>query len=170
MAKCAYCGSFIIGGVRAGVDRFCNRTCLSNAQVLSLAQQIPPQVVDQQVEQVFRGNCPKCGGLGPIDVHKVHSVWSALVLTRWSTRAKVSCRSCATKTQLGGVLSSAALGWWGFPWGLVLTPIQITRNVIEICSRSGEGQPSAALRRLVLAQLGAQAARPKRQTPPPIPA
>jgi hypothetical protein len=50
-------------------------------------------VVDRQVEEIFRGNCPKCRGLGPIDVHKVHQVWSALVLTRWTTKSQVSCRS-----------------------------------------------------------------------------
>jgi hypothetical protein len=104
-----------MGGLSSGTQRFCNKKCLTNGYVLSVAQKVPPDVVDRQVEEIFRGNCPKCRGLGPIDVHKVHQVWSALVVTRWTTTPQVSCRSCATKSQLGGVLFSSVLGWWGFP-------------------------------------------------------
>jgi hypothetical protein len=82
-----------MGGLSSGTQRFCNKKCLTNAYVLSAAQKVPPDVVDRQVEEIFRGNCPKCRGLGPIDVHKVHQVWSALVLTRWTTKSQVSCRS-----------------------------------------------------------------------------
>ena len=129
MNKCAYCGSTIlIGGVKAGEQRFCNNNCLQNGRILAATRDIPQDVIDRQVEEVWRGNCPKCRGLGPIDVHKIHEVWSALVLTRWSTKVQVSCRSCAVKRQLGATVSSLLLGWWGFPWGLILTPVQITRN------------------------------------------
>jgi hypothetical protein len=171
MAKCGYCGSTIlIGGLSAGNQRFCNKRCLTNAQVLSLGQRLPANIVDQQVEEVFHGNCPRCRGLGPIDVHKVHRVWSALVLTRWSTAAQLSCRSCATKSQLAGVLFSALLGWWGFPWGLVLTPVQIGRNIAGMWPNRSGG-PSPELRKLVLVRLGLQAAQQaKPQSPPPVPA
>jgi hypothetical protein len=126
-------------------------------------------VVDRQVEEIFRGNCPKCRGLGPIDVHKVHQVWSALVLIRWTTKPQVSCRSCATKSQLGGVLFSAVFGWWGFPWGFILTPVQITRNVADMCKGPNPSKPSDALRKLVLVKIGAQALQKSQpNTPPPL--
>src|SRR5947208_3404803 len=105
MAKCGYCGSTIImGGVRAGAQRFCNNKCHQNAYVLSVAQQVPPDMLERQMEEVFRGNCPECRGPGPIDVHKIHRVWSALVLTSWSSSQKVCCRSCATRSQIGSTL------------------------------------------------------------------
>jgi hypothetical protein len=127
MAKCGYCGSTIImGGASADGRRFCNNKCLQNAYILSASKHIPADVLEQEIEGVWRGNCPECRGLGPIDVHKVHKLWSALVLTRWTTTPKVCCRSCAARSQLGGVVFSLVLGWWGFPWGLVLTPVQIT--------------------------------------------
>ena len=89
MTKCGYCGStIIIGGLSSGTQRFCNKKCLTSAYVLSAAQKVPPDVIDRQVEEIYRGNCPKCRGLGPIDVHKVHQVWSALVLTRWTTTSQ----------------------------------------------------------------------------------
>ena len=163
MPKCGYCGSLIIiGGVRSGTERFCKNKCAQNGYVLQAAKRVPPQVIDRQVEEVFRGNCPKCRGIGPIDVHKVHRVWSALALTRWTTSSQVCCRSCATKSQAGGALFSAVFGWWGFPWGLVLTPVQITRNVVGMCKGS-DGSPSEDLRRLVQVNLAAQSLRQNQQ-------
>src|SRR5579859_1027288 len=167
MAKCGFCGSSIImGGVRSGTERYCNNRCATNGQVLKMAQQLPPELVDRQVEEVFRGNCPKCRGPGPVDVHKVHKVWSAFVLTRWTTNAQVSCRACATKSQTGGAFFSALLGWWGFPWGLVLTPVQIGRNIAGMWSGRDSSKPSEDLRRLVMANLGAQAIQRNRQKTP----
>ncbi len=157
-----------MGGVSANAQRFCNKKCLTNAYVLSVAQRVPPEVVDRQAEEVFRGNCPKCRGLGPIEVHKVHRVWSALLLTQWSTSPQVSCRSCATKSQLGGLLFSAVLGWWGFPWGLVLTPVQITRNIVGMCSGPGGPQPSAELRKLIMVNIASQALQSQSQNAPPV--
>src|SRR5690242_2649580 len=98
MAKCAYCGStIIIGGVKAGDQRFCNNKCQQGAYILSAARQVPPEVLERKVEEIFRGNCPKCKALGPVDVHKYYQVWSMLVLTRWTTNQQISCRSCAIK-------------------------------------------------------------------------
>ena len=129
MSKCGYCGSTIImGGVRLGQQRFCNNKCAQSAQILSLTKNVSADMLDRKVEEVWRGNCPKCRSLGPVDVHKIHEVWSALVLTRWTTRAQVSCRPCAVKRQLGGVAFSLVFGWWGFPFGLIWTPMTLVKN------------------------------------------
>ena len=156
MAKCGYCGSTIFGGVREGAQRFCNNKCLQNAYILNVSQHVPADVLDRKVEELFRGNCPKCSARGPVDIHKVHTVWSALILTRWVTTPQVSCRSCATKSQLGGMVFSLFCGWWGFPWGLILTPVQITRNVVGMCGGPDSSRPSADLRKLVQVNLGEQ--------------
>jgi len=158
MPKCDYCGSTIImGGVRtANQQRFCNNRCAQNAYVLSASQNIPQADIDRQVEEVWRGNCPKCKGLGPVDVHKFHQVWSALVLTRWTSSQQVSCRSCGTKRQAGAALMSLVFGWWGFPWGLILTPVQITRNIVGMTSGPDSSKASPELRRLVQVHMGSQ--------------
>jgi hypothetical protein len=157
MPKCGYCGtSIILGGVRQGELRFCNTRCQQSAYLVHLAQTVPADMLEKQTEEVFRGNCPRCRALGPVDVHKVHQVWSAVILTRWSSAQQVSCKSCATKSQLGGMLFSLVLGWWGFPWGLVLTPVQAVRNVVEMCGGPDPSRPSPALRNWVLMNMGAQ--------------
>jgi len=168
MAQCGYCGTTIIfGGVRDGDQRFCNKRCHQNGYVLRVAQHVPADVLDRQTEEVFRGNCPRCRGLGPIDVHKVHKVWSAILLTTWNSSQQVCCRSCATKSQLGGVLFSLLLGWWGFPWGLILTPVQITRNIVGMCAGPHPSHPSAELRTLVQVTLGAKIIQASQKAAPP---
>lgn len=170
MTKCGYCGSTIImGGVRSGDQRFCNNTCYQNARVLSMTKNVPNDVLERKIEEVWRGNCPKCRGLGPIDVHKTYNVWSALVLTRWTTKSQMSCHSCAVKGQIGAATFSFVFGWWGFPWGLVLTPVQITRNVVGMMRGPDPSRPSDALRRAVLVNLvtsaGAQALAARKAGP-----
>lgn len=172
MANCGYCGTTILlGGVRQGNLRFCNTRCQQNAYVLRVAQRVPPNVLERQIEEVFRGNCPKCRGLGPIDVHKVHRVWSALFLTQWSSSPQVCCRSCGTRGQVGGMLFSLALGWWGFPWGLVLTPVQVARNIADIFAGPDPSRPSNDLRKLVQVTLGLQmiqASQKQAASAPPV--
>jgi len=43
------------------------------------------------------GKCSKVRWECPVDVHKAHQVLSALVMTRWSSRGYICCRSCGTK-------------------------------------------------------------------------
>jgi hypothetical protein len=70
-----------------------------------------------------------CGGNGPVDVFTSHRVHSMLYVTSWRSLPRISCRGCATKAQLGGLFYSLCLGWWGIPWGFVMTPVQIFRNL-----------------------------------------
>lgn len=172
MTKCGYCSSRIfIGGVTAGGQKFCNNKCHQSAYVLSLSRQVPANILAAKVEEVFRGSCPKCKSAGPVDVHKFHQVWSILVLTRWTSAQQLSCRSCAIKRQAGAAAFSLVCGWWGFPWGLILTPVQIGRNIAAMASSSRE-QPSKDLHRMVLVGIGQQMlARPQHkpvQAPPVI--
>jgi hypothetical protein len=46
-------------------------------------------------------------------------------------------------------LSSLFLGWWGFPWGLILTPVQIGRNLFGLVRSPSSFAPSAQLERIV---------------------
>lgn len=157
MAKCGYCDSTIfLGGVRAGDQRFCNRTCYQNAFVLNVTKNVPAAQIDQRVEELWRGNCPLCNGHGPVDVHRFHQVWSILVLTNWSSASRVSCKSCGVKRQFGALAFSFFLGWWGIPWGLILTPVQMTRNITGMCRNAGKEQPSEDLRKLVIINIGTQ--------------
>lgn len=160
MASCAYCGTTILfGGVKDGNRRFCNAKCQTGGALVDLAQQLPDTSVQQVVREVHQGTCPKCGGSGPVDVHTSYRVWSAVLLTQWSNKPQVSCRKCGVKAQLGNTAFSAVLGWWGFPWGLILTPVQVVRNLWAIVSPPDAAHPSAKLENQVRLNLAAQIAQ-----------
>jgi hypothetical protein len=163
MAKCAYCNSTIFfGGVRKGDQRFCNAKCYNEGLLISASQQIPAQVFNREIEQVHQGLCPKCGGSGPVDVHTSYQVFSLVFLTRWSSTPQLSCRSCGLSGQLRGLGMSLLLGWWGFPWGLIMTPVQITRNLIGIFRPPDPAQPSPQLQKMVKLHIARQLAASSR--------
>ena len=158
MAKCEFCNSTILfGGVRDGQLRFCNEKCRNQGALLFASQQVPENVVQQAVWEVHRGPCPKCQGSGPVDVHTSHHVWSALVLTSWQSTPHISCRRCGIKEQLSDAAVSIALGWWGFPLGLFVTPVQIARNFVSMMRRPDPNEPSANLSKIVRLNMASQA-------------
>jgi hypothetical protein len=170
MASCDYCGETILfGGVKDGGLRFCDWKCQSKGQLLSAAAGVPESAATNLARQIHRGPCPRCQGLGPVDVHTAYWVWSALAITRWGTRQQVSCRRCAVKTQAGKLALSAAIGWWGFPWGFFVTPVQVFRNVLAIASPPNPTEPSAKLIRIARARLASQMKDPGKQGSTPDP-
>jgi hypothetical protein len=150
VARCDYCGSTILfGGKRRGEFRFCNQRCEQAGGLLAVARQVPEDLVQKQVSTIHQGRCPKCGRQGPIDVHVSHRVWSALAITFWASRPQVSCRSCARKSQVHDTIVSLVFGWWGFPLGVVMTPIQVGRNIVALKNGPNPTMPSPQLEKIV---------------------
>lgn len=166
MAKCGYCGSMILfGGKKAGSSRFCNHNCLQGGALLSLSEQIPEKIVQQALTSVHRGRCPECKGPGPVDVHISHRVWSLFLVTSWGRQQRLSCRPCGIRSQVGNLAFSLLLGWWGFPWGVIMTPVQVGRNVAAMLRGRDQRAPSADLTRLVRLNLAAQAVAQQEANP-----
>jgi hypothetical protein len=159
MATCAYCNTTIfLGGKRQGDLRFCNATCLQRGALASVARALPQPEVDQYVARVHRGQCPACQGVGPVDVHTSYRVWSLLFMTSWSSRPKVCCQGCGTKRKVGDTVFSVVLGWWGFPWGFLVTPMQVIRNVWGVVNQPDPSTPSPALEQMLRLEMAARAA------------
>lgn len=162
MASCDFCGTTILfGGKRDGEFRFCNDKCVERGYVLTLSNKIPEHILEARVEEVHQGACPKCHGPGPVDVQTSHTVWSAVLLTSWNSHPEVCCGSCGTKKMLGGIVFSLLFGWWGFPWGLFATPIQVGRNITGLFSRPKAEFASEGLRKMLKIDLAARAIEEK---------
>ena len=160
MASCNACGTTILfGGKKEGSYRFCNDKCLSNGQVLFVADQIPDDVLQKYAREIHQGPCPSCKGAGPVDVHMSHFIWSALVLTSWSSTPNLSCRSCGVKSQAIGATLSTLLGWWGFPWGIIMTPVQIIKNIFGMIKKPDPARPSAQLMQQARMMIATQAVK-----------
>jgi hypothetical protein len=163
MSTCQHCGTFIVfGGKQSNGLRFCSEKCYQAGIVRSashqLAQQVPEELIQQQVLAVHQGNCPKCGRPGPVDVHLSHRVWSAIHVTSWKSQPHMSCRACGIKAQWGDTLFSLLLGWWGFPFGFVITPLQIGRNIAGMLRGPDPERPSPQLEQMVRQDIAKRAA------------
>jgi hypothetical protein len=44
---------------------------------------------------------------------------------------------------------SFLFGWWGFPWGILVTPVQVVRNIVNLVKNPDEKKPSETLRNIV---------------------
>ncbi len=157
MAKCDYCGTRILfGGAHAHGYRFCNEDCRHSGYSLVAFNEIPEEYLREQIRLIHQGSCPRCHGRGPIDVHTSYRIWSAFVLTSWQSRPHICCRKCGKNQQVKDGIFSLLFGWWGFPWGLIMTPVQILRNLFKIADWSEGGQPSKDLCRLIMINIGSR--------------
>jgi hypothetical protein len=122
-----------------------------------VAQDTPEQDIAQHALRIKHGNCPLCHRSGSgVEVRESYWVWSALVITRWQTRRAVCCRACGVHENWNALGFSLGLGWWGIPAGILLTPCQITRNLLAIARRREKPEPSKALLRIAKDHLLAQ--------------
>lgn len=159
MARCHHCGSvFFFGAVREGEHRYCSEDCRSQNAFKARCDQIPVAMVREHLRGVQQGSCPECQGRGPLDIHDSYWIWSALLLTRWGKTSRLSCRSCATNRQLMGLGSGLLLGWWGFPFGLLLTPLQTYRSLRALILRREFSEASPELERIVRVRLAREQA------------
>lgn len=159
MAKCAYCGTTVIfGGKKLDGLTFCDQKCQSNGEVLLVARQLPDDLVVDETRRIHAGPCPVCKQQrGAVDVHTSYKVHSVLIYTSWSSTPRISCRPCGLKGQAGALSYSIFLGWWGLPWGLVMTPVQVVRNIHGMVSSKETGTPSEQLGTLVRRSIALQA-------------
>jgi hypothetical protein len=101
----------------------------------------PPAVIDELIEKERAGPCSECGARANIDIHKAHKVHSALVWTSWKSLSHVCCQSCGRKHQMKAIAYSGFLGWWGVPFGLIITPYQLVRNIAGMLRRADRPSP-----------------------------
>src|SRR5262245_33534282 len=149
MGNCSHCKTFVLfGGVQLQGLRYCSESCAQLGQLARVAQTLPDREIRKHVWDTYKGDCPCCGGAGPVDVRMSYRGFSALFSTRWTTHSQLACRSCGVKAQLLSLLFCLLLGWWGFPWGLLVTPVQIIRNLVGLLV-GDSGTPSDTLDRIV---------------------
>lgn len=165
MATCASCNQTILfGGKRQGDLRFCSDKCVAAGSFLTDMERIPDSAVAPRIWEIHAGRCPECSGPGPVDVRHSYRVWSGLVVTSWYTRAHLCCRSCGNKARVRDAIFTLFLGWWGIPWGLIMTPIYVGRNIIALVRHEESTTPSKELAQMVRYQLAMSASESREST------
>ena len=152
---CPTCSKTVLfGGIKEGYKKYCSKQCYEEGEINRIAESFPDQTVEAFSAIIYNGTCPQCDGPGPIDVHKSYFVYSFLISTNYRTNENVLCKSCATKQQWGDLIRSFFVGWWGLPFGLIITPIMIVTNIIAMFQNPHLKGPTKALNersRLILA-------------------
>jgi len=133
MAQCANCGTTIVfGGVQQDGQRYCKAKCAEKAAARAALMPVSDADVSAVAAAIANGPCPKCGASARVDVYQSFEVLSVLVITTWSTKTHLACRTCARKQQALSLMKCMLLGWWGFPFGLIITPFYITKNIAAL--------------------------------------
>jgi hypothetical protein len=145
--KCDFCGSSaIFSAILDEGQRFCTKTCLRNARLLEVSEDIPKEVILQHAHKIKEGPCPLCKqSSSKTEARYYYRVWSVVVLTSWIKRTHICCFSCGRKTNFGSFVFCILFGWWGFPWGLIITPAQIIANIAEMFRPRFKSTPSDEL-------------------------
>jgi hypothetical protein len=103
--------------------------------------------------KVSRLTCPECGQKNPPLIGTlIREVKSFIVLTFYKKTPIISCKDCADKRRKKAIISTALLGWWGIPVGLIRTPIVIITSLTD--SNKREFQSDSILTNFVIKNVG----------------
>lgn len=111
-----------------------------------ISDTVPEDAVDELVVQIKNSKCPTCENIGGIEMFKSYFVYSIIILTSWKEKPTLSCRSCAKKRQINDLVASFFLGWWGIPFGIIVTPIIVIMNVVAMFRDPSKKNPSKELK------------------------
>ena len=158
MKRCSVCNKRIaIGGIEVGDQIYCDEKCQKKGLLNACEELVSEEMVKKHIDMHHEGLCPKCGSKGPNDLQTHYKIWSVILLTSHQEIPEICCRSCGVKKKLSGLVFSFLFGWWGFPVGILLTPILIILNFIGLFRLPKEGKPSKKLEEFVRMDLGAKA-------------
>ena len=79
--------------------------------------------IEQIKLKISKLACPECGQTySPLIGTIIREVKSFVLFTHYKKTPLILCQSCADKKRKKAMISTALLGWWGFPSGLFRTP------------------------------------------------
>lgn len=146
MKKCESCGATIaFGGKKEGRFHFCNDRCFNKGGGYTVYDDVPEDEVDDLMLKVHQGACPLCQGPGPVDIHMSYEIWAILFWTSVKSIPRICCQPCGQKKRMVALLGSMFLGWWSIPTGIIMTPIQIARNIAGLVDLPDDSMPSIEL-------------------------
>jgi hypothetical protein len=150
MVECTHCGGQILfGGIRDGRFIFCNKKCYKKGYANIIAREIPVDILTEQAQEVASNPCPLCLADEPVTAHMVHWIFSLVFFTFYKSYPVICCESCAHKTRMKYILLALVLGWWHFPSGIIMTPVQIYRNIRAMFRPMDENMASRELKQYV---------------------
>ena len=78
---------------------------------------------------------------------------SFLLFTSFAKKPIIACPECLDRENDNSITSTLLLGWWGFPWDILKTPIYIYRNM-KIKGQNHFERPNETLLSFTLSNVG----------------
>jgi hypothetical protein len=86
--------------------------------------------IDDYIELVRSQACPVCSSTAaPLNAIVIGSVKSFIILTQYKKKLMVACPSCLQQANQKATSTTAIMGWWGLPWGIIRTSQALFRNI-----------------------------------------
>lgn len=161
-AECDFCGNSAMSKpVIDSGQRFCRPRCLHAARISEAAVDLAEADITAVAQAIQDGLCPSCRQTGSlVEVRHYHRVMSFGVFTRYTKSSKLCCLECGRTENLKSFALTFLLGWWGMPFGILLTPTYLVANIGEMFERRRRGELSEGLVREARYQLAARALQP----------
>jgi hypothetical protein len=109
---------------------------------------------DGYVSLIRSQACPVCAGTTlPLNAAVVSTVKSFILLTRYKKKLMIACPNCLQNANQSATNTTALLGWWGLPWGIIRSVQALTRNV-KAAKQVRTGKPTDTLISFVKTNIG----------------
>jgi hypothetical protein len=110
--------------------------------------------IDAYCNLINNLNCPICdSGADKLNATLTAEVMSFIILTQYKEKIHIGCPGCLDKLNNAALSKTIALGWWGFPWGIIRSIKAIAVNIKS--KRSNHmGSPNEFLRSFILSNIG----------------
>jgi predicted nucleic-acid-binding Zn-ribbon protein len=99
-------------------------------------------------------SCPICDKEGGrLNGTLTAEVMSFIIITQYKKKIHIGCPDCLDKLNNAALNKTLALGWWGFPWGIVRSIQAVIAN-IKSKRTNHLNTPNQFLRSFVLSNIG----------------
>ena len=124
---------------------FCDEECYGELIGRRHAHDVPEAIVEEIVFKVHQGACVMCGGNGPIDIFETNYIVSFILGALVDKNEYICCHRCGQKKKILSIFWCTLLGWWSIPTGILMTPVQIAKNIRGLFTPKKMDAPSDEL-------------------------
>ena len=109
---------------------------------------------DDYISLIRNQPCPTCNNTHqPLNAAVIGTVKSFILLTRYKKKLMIACPTCLQQANQSGTSTTALLGWWGLPWGIIRS-IQALISNIKTAKKIRLAEPSDTLIAFVKTNIG----------------
>ena len=148
-------------GLRPGVMEIIENEIIKRNLNLNILEGVKAQNKEYSLEEITELSqilrslpCPLCGSkTAKLNGTIMHTAKSFIVFSFFRKEPIIGCPNCLDQKNKEAITSSALLGWWGIPEGILKTPFYIYNNLQEK-KQNRISEPNQTLLNFTLENIG----------------